>query len=131
MQRESSNSVRIFYPEFSKEELIQTIARKLETLSANLPVVKIVIFGSYAKGNYTARSDIDLLVIYRGKPQREAYAITKKILDIPRLEPHLYTEEEYKNMKDTIDKMSQGGIVLLFRRGAEGNTRQKVLRDAR
>jgi len=39
--------------------------------------------------------------------------MVRKILDIPRLEPHLYTEEEYQEMKNTLVKMSEGGIVLL------------------
>jgi len=41
-------------------------------LKKELPVSLIVLFGSYAKDNYTAKSDIDLLVVYRGKV-KDAY----------------------------------------------------------
>ncbi|MGQ9780087.1 MAG: hypothetical protein ACUVRM_09475 [Bacillota bacterium] len=39
----------------------------------------------------------------------------KKIIDIPRLEPHLYTEEDYHALKRTIDRMIQDGAVLFSR----------------
>jgi hypothetical protein len=36
----------------------------------------------------------------------------KRTLDIPLLEPHLYSEDEYKEMEGIIDKMSDGGILI-------------------
>ena len=57
------------------------------------------------KGNYTVASDADLLVIYRGKERKDAYAIIKRTLGLPRLEPHVYSDSEYK-------KMTENGIVL-------------------
>lgn len=79
---------------------------------ARLPIVRVVLFGSYAKGNYTVGSDVDLLVVYRGKRRDDAFSIVKKVFDIPRLEPHLYTEEEYEDMKNTLDKMIEDGVLL-------------------
>jgi len=70
------------------------------------------LFGSYAKGNYTVASDIDILVVYKGKERRDAYATVKRILDIPYLEPHLYTKREYKETKETIDRMTKDSILL-------------------
>jgi predicted nucleotidyltransferase len=71
-----------------------------------------VLFGSYARGNYTVASDIDLLVVYGGEKRDDAFAITRKAIAIPGLEPHLYTEEEHSQLKATINKMIEGGIVL-------------------
>lgn len=113
MQRRSSSSVRIFYPEFDKEGVLRILTERLKSLEAKLPLVRVVLFGSYAKGNYTVGSDVDLLIVYRGEARADAYALTKEILDIPRLEPHLYAEKEYQRMKETISQMSEGGIVLL------------------
>jgi len=113
MQKRSSSSVRIFYPKFDKEEVLRILSESLKELEVRLPLVRVVLFGSYAKGNYTVGSDVDLLVVYRGEGRTDAYAIVKKVLDIPRLEPHLYTEKEYEGMKGTMSKISEGGIVLL------------------
>ena len=112
MQRKSSDSVRVFYPKFNREKLIQTIRERLEDLNQKLPLLLVVLFGSYAKGNYTVASDADLLVVYRGKKRKDAYATLKRTLGIPRLEPHVYSDSEYEKMKKTIKKMIKNGIVL-------------------
>jgi predicted nucleotidyltransferase len=61
-------------------------------LAAELPLRQVVLFGSYARGTFTVASDVDLLVIYRGDPRADAHAVTRRTLDLPRLQPHLYTE---------------------------------------
>jgi hypothetical protein len=52
----------------------------------------------------------------KGAPQRgkmkDAYAIVKKTLEIPHLQPHVYTEQEYEEMKDIIHRMIKDGIVI-------------------
>lgn len=113
MQKASSSSVRVFYPKFDKENLLNTLSQRLRVLNKEIPLIKVILFGSYAKGNYTVSSDIDLLVVYSGKTRADAYAIVKKTIAIPRLEPHIYSEEEYMAMKETINKMVGSGIVLL------------------
>ena len=107
-----SSSVQVFYPKFNKEEIIQAIGKDLENLKRELPLLLVVLFGSYAKGNYTVASDMDLLVIYEGEEKNEAYAIVKRTLNIPRLEPHVYSEYEFEQMKDVVEKMIKGGIIL-------------------
>jgi predicted nucleotidyltransferase len=108
----SSSSVRVFYPKFSKDDLIQRIKDKIEILDRKLPLILVSLFGSYAKGNYTVASDIDLMVIYEGKPRKEAYSIVKKTLSLPLLEPHVYSEDEYKELGGTINRMIKDGIII-------------------
>lgn len=112
MRRESSTSVGVFYPKFDKEKLIRMISQKLSELRKKLPLVLVVLFGSYAKGNYTAGSDVNLLVVYKGERRDDAFSLLKKELSIPRLEPHVYTEDEYRQMEETLAKMIAGGIIL-------------------
>jgi hypothetical protein len=112
MGKELSSSARIFYPKFNKEELIEKLKKKREELSKELPLSLVVLFGSYAQGNYTVASDVDLLVIYKGKERKDAFAKVKKTLDIPLLEPHVYTENDYKRLRRTFDRMIEKGIVL-------------------
>lgn len=109
----SSGSVRIFYPAFDRAELIRTLRARLDRLRARLPLVRVVLFGSCARGTHTVASDVDLLVVYRGQPRPDAYSVVKRALGILRLEPHLYTEVEYTAARVTVDRMTRDGITLL------------------
>lgn len=95
--------------------MIETIKRKLPDLDARLALQFVVLFGSYGRGNYTAASDVDLLVVYRGARNENAFALAKRTLDVPRLEPHVYSEEEYRALAGTIARMVRDGTVLLSR----------------
>lgn len=112
MPNESSSSVRIFYPNYNKEEIIKRIKGKLEELNEKLKLSKVVLFGSYAKGNYTAASDVDLPVVYRGEPEEDPFRLVKKTLDVRGLEPGIYREDEYEEAKEIVEKMEKGGVVL-------------------
>jgi predicted nucleotidyltransferase len=112
MPKKSSSSVQVFYPKLSREELIQAINKNLEELKKRLPLLLVVLFGSYARMNYTVASDVDLLVVYKGKENKAAYATVKKALNIPRLEPHVYAKKEYDDMEEAIKSMIRDGIIL-------------------
>ncbi len=119
MQSESYNSVKIFYPEFSREELIIKINNKLSQLAEKLDLKLVVLFGSYAGGKHTVASDIDLLIVHSSALAVDAYKLVKEILNIPKLEPHIYTLKEYKEMKETISKMTKDGIILFSKNTEE------------
>ncbi|GAI94929.1 unnamed protein product, partial [marine sediment metagenome] len=110
--RKSPSSVQIFYPKFNKDELIQIIRERLDDLNKKLPLLLVILFGSYAKGSYTVASDADLLVVYGGKERKDAYATVKRTLRVPRLEPHVYSHSEYEKMKKVVNKMTKDGVVL-------------------
>lgn len=112
MQKESSVSVRVFYPRFDRDELIQKLKDKLGDLARELSLQKVVLFGSYAQGKQTAASDIDVLVIYKGEERKDAFKIVKMTLQIPLLEPHVYSEDEYLGLKENVDRMTAGGVTL-------------------
>lgn len=84
----------------------------LGALQHRLPVKLIVLFGSYAKGNYTVASDIDVLVVYAGDARPDAFAIVKTALGLRGLEPHVYSEDEYRSLQPTIDRMTEGAIRI-------------------
>jgi len=120
MLKESSSSVRVYYPPFSRQQLIQRLREHIGALGKELPLLLVVLFGSYAKGNYTVASDVDLLVVYRGRKKKNAFAVVKKIIAIPRLEPHVYSESEYKGVRSSISRMIEDGVVL-FSEGTDKN----------
>ena len=116
MQKESSSSVRIFYPKSNREDLIRKLREGISHLTIKLPLSLAVLFGSYREGNYTVASDVDLLVVYKGKERRDAYKMVKKTMDIALLEPHVYSEDEYERLKKVIDRMIARGVVLFSQR---------------
>ncbi len=104
--------MRVFYPKFDRAELIRRLQERIDALNEHLPLLRVVLFGSYAKGNYTVASDVDLLVVYQGPAREDAFAVVKKVLNIPGLEPHVYSEGEYQQAEQRIARMTEGGIVL-------------------
>ncbi|MGQ0568223.1 MAG: nucleotidyltransferase family protein [Armatimonadota bacterium] len=112
MPKRSSRSVQIFYPRWSREALVAHLTERLPRLATRLPLARAVLFGSYAKGTFTAASDIDLLIVYKGEPRADAYASVRRTLEVPRLEPHLYTLDEAAEQEDTIRRMEAGGVIL-------------------
>jgi hypothetical protein len=77
-----------------------------------LPLVRVVLFGSYVRGRQTVASDIDLLVVYAGAVRGDAYALVRRALDLRRLAPHVYAEEEYAQVSATLERMIQDGITV-------------------
>lgn len=113
MPQTSSTSVRIFSPPFDRETLVEHLRRRIGALVAVLPVTRVVLFGSYARRRHTVASDIDLLIVYAGPKRDDAHALVRRTLELPRLEAHLYTEEEYRSLQGTIDRMVADGIPIL------------------
>ncbi len=119
MRKGSSGSVRVSYPRLSHDQVVRPLEEGLPKLAERLPLVKAALFGSYAKGTFTVASDIDLLLVYAGPSRDDVYALAKRILGIPRLEVHAYSEAQYRNSRDVVRKMEEGGLVV-FERDKEG-----------
>ena len=99
MRRRSSDSVKIFYPKYDKEFIVRHVKMKMAEVPKEIEIHKVILFGSYAKGNYTAASDIDLLIVYKGRLDRgEVYNIIWDILDLSNLQLHIYKYEDFKEM---------------------------------
>jgi hypothetical protein len=112
MLKRSSDSAKIFYPEYDREKVLEIIRNSLPQLLKVLPVKLVVLFGSYAKGNFTSFSDIDLLVVYEDPIREDAYKMVKKTIRLKGLEPHVYSLSEYKQIEETIAKMIENGVVV-------------------
>jgi len=92
------SQVRVAYPSLSKSQLIEKLRQAYISLKGKLPVSRMILYGSYAQDRYTAGSDIDLVVVYRGKPTEDAYKLVMEEIRLPRLEPKLYTEEQFSTL---------------------------------
>jgi predicted nucleotidyltransferase len=112
MQKKLSTSVRVFYRPLSRDDVLRILRERMPALQEKLPVRRAVLFGSYARGRHTIASDIDLLIVYEGEPREDAYKMVRRTMKIRRLEPHVYAEEEYAQVKATVDRMIRDGIPL-------------------
>ena len=112
MPRGSSTSVRVFYPRLTSEEIIARLRAGVQELERSLPLIRLVLFGSYAAGSYTVGSDVDLLVVHKGEPRPDAYRLIKQAMGVPRVEPHVYTEQEAEASKDKLEAMLQHSVPI-------------------
>jgi len=92
------SQVRVAYPSLSKSQLIEKLRQACVSLKGKLSISRMILYGSYAQDRYTAGSDIDLVVVYRGKPTEDAYKLVMEEIRLPRLEPKLYTEEQFSTL---------------------------------
>lgn len=88
--------VRVTYSTLSRKELVERLKEGSVPLRKNLPVTRIILFGSYALNHFTAASDIDLIVVYEDPEREDAYKIIADHLRLNRLELRVYTESQYK-----------------------------------
>lgn len=91
MPSASSHSARISWPTRDRDDLVASIRDALPALQDELPVRRVVLFGSHATGRATVASDVDLFVVYEGPARDDAFATMKKSIPVRGLEPHVYT----------------------------------------
>jgi predicted nucleotidyltransferase len=104
--------VKVFFPPYSRAELIDLLKERVEHLAASLPLIRAVLFGSWAKGRATAFSDIDLLVVHAGPRRADAYDIVQQAIDLRGLEPHIYSEDEAAQMASILGRWIAEGVEL-------------------
>ena len=112
MPKKSLSTVKIFYPRYSQVELPVLLRKRILGLAAVLPLKRVVLFGSWAKGKATAFSDIDLLVVYQDPPQEDAYNLVWKHMDLHGLQSHVYSQQEAEQHKTMLERMTKDGISL-------------------
>lgn len=116
MQKEYWNSVRVYFRRYNKDELIKILKEKSELLAKQIPIVKVILFGSYAKGNATAASDVDVFVVHKCSKNINAYSVVWDSLYVPQLELHVYHYDVYRKMKEErnslVNVVEKEGIVI-------------------
>jgi predicted nucleotidyltransferase len=117
MRGKYSNSVRVFFPKFSLEDVIREVDRCTSLLSEGFALKKVIIFGSYAKKRYTVGSDIDLFVVFDDSQctKDDVYRAMMKNIKLPRLELHILSLKEYQEVKDSkwVKTIDEEGVRIL------------------
>ncbi len=92
---------------------ISEIKKMLEEILKDKPVYQVILFGSYAKKEATAKSDIDLIIDTNSK--LKGFALLKLICEIQeKLQKEVDGFEKYEIMENSfIDKeIKETGVVI-------------------
>lgn len=96
---------------------IKAIKRYIRELGKyNLPVQTAILFGSYAKGNYSRESDIDIALVSRAF-SGDRFEDRRKIVPLRRhidnrIEPIPLRPEDFHKGGNFIDEIKATGIII-------------------
>jgi predicted nucleotidyltransferase len=80
------------------------------------PVKKMILYGSYARGNFKNYSDIDVCIISDKLLKKKNYYksyLWKKVLEVdPRIEPVGYHPKEFKDIDPLVNEIKKEGIEI-------------------
>jgi len=80
--------VSVAYPSLSRSEVVERQREGRIRSEGKLPISRMILFGSYARGRYTAGRDV--VVVYGGSERYDAYKVVMNEVRVPRLEPRVY-----------------------------------------
>jgi predicted nucleotidyltransferase len=100
------------------DHITQINRKYLAALQAHpIPIQQVYLFGSYARGNYTEWSDIDLAIvsnIFEGNRMDDRHKIQKITLSISTLlEIHPYRPEDFTEEDPFVREILKTGIQII------------------
>ncbi|HLE24814.1 MAG TPA: nucleotidyltransferase domain-containing protein [Thermodesulfobacteriota bacterium] len=122
MAKKSYDTVRI--KSLNKNKVLRKLRRVAGgIIKENPKVMEVSLFGSLAKGNYTGRSDADILIVLKEDSRRfidriPPYLAAFLYADVP-VDVFPYTEEELKQLdikKSSFIKRIQDEKIILINR---------------
>jgi len=118
---ESSKDLETIVLTKREKEALRTLVEGLHQ-SLGEDLVKVILFGSKAKGQAKRRSDIDLLVVVGNRDLPTQKRIIEQVVEtelhhnIYRLSPMIYSVEDYEERKKMgvpfISEIETDGVVL-------------------
>jgi len=95
-----------------KTDALKIAQRYASAVNANYNYIRIILFGSYAKGNYNEDSDIDIAVVFKDYSnlidmQLELMRLRRKIDS--RIEPHPFRESEFELSNPIVNEIIKYG----------------------
>jgi uncharacterized protein len=99
------------------KEVLDLTINYINKLKTKIPVERVVIFGSYAKGNYTKESDIDIAVFspaFRDMSRLDGltFLLTEALGYKADLQPQPFTMDEYNQPDGLVKEIINTGIEL-------------------
>lgn len=102
----------------SKEQILQQIKA---SVSASMPEATVILYGSYARGDYNEESDIDLLILVDKEKitRADEHRITDPLYDIELnsgiiISPMVYAKADWTNHRVTpfYENVNREGLPL-------------------
>ncbi|MFO7723397.1 MAG: nucleotidyltransferase domain-containing protein [Bacteroidales bacterium] len=95
-----------------QKEAITVAAQYANAISLKYELIKVILFGSYARGNYHKDSDIDIAVVLKDfnnliEIQRELMRLRRTIDS--RIEPHPFRERDFEITNPLVSEIIQYG----------------------
>jgi predicted nucleotidyltransferase len=95
-----------------KTDALNIAQRYASAVKANYEYIRIILFGSYARGSYNDDSDIDIAVVFKDYSnlidmQLELMRLRRKIDS--RIEPHPFRESEFELSNPIVNEIIKYG----------------------
>lgn len=92
---------------------IKEITKVITPIADELNLKRVILFGSYARGDQTAKSDIDLII--DGGGTLDAYDVfytIGRMLEVLPVKADIFEISEVKNPSRIMDAISREGVLL-------------------
>ena len=84
------------------------------------PVVRVILFGSYARGEATEKSDVDLIIDSEGVIDSwELFGLIGRIVKKMPISVDVFELDEVKRPSDMFNSISNEGVVIYERKHKE------------
>jgi predicted nucleotidyltransferase len=114
------------------------LAAIIHRIANHLDPEKIILFGSYARGDATEQSDVDLMVVARTNlPQRDRFRSIRRLLaDFPAaFDVYLKTPEEFQRWQSVVNHVvyyaDKYGKIVYERNSARSGSPVVVTSESR
>ncbi len=101
----------------TRKKINQTILKYVECLKKEYNIKGIYLYGSYAKGNNTEDSDIDIAVVsedFTGDIIEDMFRLMKLRRKVDyRIEPHPFAFAEFNEDNPSAKEVMQTGIKIM------------------
>ncbi|MHB1275865.1 MAG: nucleotidyltransferase family protein [Candidatus Humimicrobiaceae bacterium] len=99
------------------QEVLSVTTDYINKLKRQIPVEKVVLFGSYAKGNYTKDSDVDLAVFSpafdsMSRVDGLTFLLMQALGYKIDIQPQPYTMKDYTEHTGLVDDILKTGIEI-------------------
>jgi predicted nucleotidyltransferase len=92
---------------------IEEIKSYIMPVVKKYPIVRIILFGSYARGDASDTSDVDLIVESQGRlHNRKIFALGGELLDVFPVRVDVYDILEIKNPSAMYENIQKEGVVI-------------------
>jgi len=92
---------------------IEEIRTYITPIVEKYPVDKVILYGSYARGDASDTSDIDLVVESRGRLRnRKIFALGGELLDVLPVRVDIYDILEIANPSPMYENIQKEGVIV-------------------